>query len=136
SGQHVEIFGRQTGFQELDVRWNVIDDKDTRGHRNGTPYPIKRRTVSMNLPTEIGLDKYASQPPSRMRSSSPFMAKAVTATTGIERSSGSSLIQRVTSRPDTCGSWMSIRIRSGRILRTRSSASCPLLVPEVWEPCA
>ena len=33
----------------------------------------------MNLPTEIGLDRYASQPPSRMRSSSPFMAKAVTA---------------------------------------------------------
>ena len=40
--------------------------------------------VSINLPTEIGLDKYASQPPCRMRSSSPFMAKAVTATTGID----------------------------------------------------
>ena len=28
----------------------------------------------------------------------------VTATTGIMRNSGSSLIQRVTSRPETCGS--------------------------------
>jgi hypothetical protein len=41
------------------------------------------------------------------------------------------LIQRVTSRPETCGNWMSIRIRSGRVFRTRSSASKPLLVPEV-----
>ena len=38
-----------------------------------------------------------------MRSSSPFIANAVTATTGIARSSGSSLIQLVTSRPETCG---------------------------------
>src|ERR1700716_1729040 len=29
------------------------------------PYPINRRTVSINLPTEIGFDKYASQPPLR-----------------------------------------------------------------------
>src|SRR6202022_2931336 len=131
SGQHVEIFGRQTGFQELDVRWNVIDDKDTRGHRNGTPYPIKRRTVSMNFPIEIGFDKYASQPPSRMRSSSPFMAKAVTATTGIALSSASSLSHFVTSSPDTSGSWMSIRIKSGCDRRARSSASIPLRVPTV-----
>ncbi len=32
SRQHVEIFGRQAGFQQLDVRGNVIDDKDTRRH--------------------------------------------------------------------------------------------------------
>ena len=41
-------------------------------------------TVSINMATEMGLEIYASQPPSRMRSSSPFMAKAVTATTGID----------------------------------------------------
>ena len=33
-GQHVEIFGRQPGFQQLDVGGNVVDDQDTRGHRN------------------------------------------------------------------------------------------------------
>ena len=53
----------------------------------------------MNFPTEIGFERYASQPPSRMRSSSPFMAKAVTAMTGMARSSGSSLSHLVTSRP-------------------------------------
>src|SRR6185437_5557387 len=76
----------------------------------------------MNLPTEIGFDRYASHPPSRMRSSSPFIAKAVTATTGMALSSASSLSHLVTSRPETSGSWMSIRIRSGRYLRARSSA--------------
>src|SRR6185312_8975718 len=40
SGQHIEIFGRQTGFQELDVGWNVIDAKNTRRHRN-SPLPDK-----------------------------------------------------------------------------------------------
>ncbi len=55
-GQHVEILGRQPRFQQLDVGGNVVDDQNTRGHLN-FPYPINRRTVSMNLPTEIGLDK-------------------------------------------------------------------------------
>ena len=52
-----------------------------------------------------------------MRSSSPFMANAVTAITGMSRSSSSSLSHLVTSRPETSGSWMSIRIRSGRCSR-------------------
>ena len=55
-GQHVEILGGQPCFQQLDVGGDVVDDQDTRGHRNFS-YPINRRTVSMNLPTEIGLDR-------------------------------------------------------------------------------
>ena len=57
---------------------------------------------------------------------------AVTATTGIGLSSGSSLSHLVTSSPDTSGNWMSIKIRSGLCLRARSSASMPLRVPTVW----
>ena len=38
---------------------------------------------------------------------------AVTATTGMDFSDSSSLIHFVTSRPDTSGNWMSIRIKSG-----------------------
>ena len=30
----VEIFGRQPRFQKLDVGGNVVDDQNTRGHRN------------------------------------------------------------------------------------------------------
>ena len=56
-GHHVEIFGGQAGFEQLDVGRDVIDDENTRGHCELTSYPMKRRTVSMNLPTEIGLDK-------------------------------------------------------------------------------
>ncbi|MHC2196102.1 hypothetical protein ACVJF1_008735 [Bradyrhizobium diazoefficiens] len=56
-GHHVEIFGGKPGLEEFDVGRNVIDNQDTRGHFELTSYPIKRRTVSMNLPTEIGLDK-------------------------------------------------------------------------------
>ena len=55
-GQHVEILGRQARFQQLDVGGDIVDDQDTRGHED-FPYPMNRRTVSMNLPTEIGLDR-------------------------------------------------------------------------------
>src|SRR5215204_4470377 len=47
-----------------------------------------------------------------MRSSSPFMAKAVTAMTGMALRSSSSFSHFVTSRPETSGSWMSIKMRS------------------------
>src|ERR1700710_123684 len=40
-GQHIEIFGRQPGFQQLDVGGNVIDDQDTRRHRNSLLLPNK-----------------------------------------------------------------------------------------------
>ena len=50
----------------------------------------------------------------RMRSSSPFMANAVTATTGMDRRSSSSFSHLVTSSPETSGSWISMRIKSGR----------------------
>lgn len=56
-GHHVEIFGGETGLQQFDVGRDVVDNEDTRGHSELTSYPMKRRTVSMNLPTEIGLDK-------------------------------------------------------------------------------
>src|SRR5262245_34420679 len=66
--------------------------------------PRKRRMVSMNFATEIGFDRYPWQPPCGMRSSPPFMANAVTATTGMALSSGSSLSHLVTSRPEISGS--------------------------------
>ena len=36
-GRHVEIFGRQARFQQLDVGGNIIDDQNTRGHGNSPP---------------------------------------------------------------------------------------------------
>ena len=86
----------------------------------------------MNFPTEIGLDKYASHPPSRMRSSSPFMANAVTATTGIERNSS---IVLDPARDFEAGHLRQLDIHQDQVgmqcLRTRSSASNPFFVPEV-----
>src|SRR5262249_12039560 len=84
-------------------RW-VLGRNARRGHSAGQDDPRKRRMVSMNLATEIGFDKYASQPPSRIRSSSPFIPNPVTATTGMALSSGSSLSHLVTSSPETSGS--------------------------------
>ena len=54
----VEIFGRQPRFQQLDVGRHVVDDENAGGHQL-YPYglPRKWRMVSMNLPTEIGLDR-------------------------------------------------------------------------------
>ena len=61
----------------------------------------------------MGFEMYPSQPPERMRSSSPFMAKAVTAITGMWFRSSSSFSHLVTSSPEISGSWMSMRMRSG-----------------------
>ena len=36
-GQHVEIFRRQARFQQLHVGGNIVDDQNTRRHRNSTP---------------------------------------------------------------------------------------------------
>jgi hypothetical protein len=54
--------------------------------------------VLMNWATATSFDRYASQPASRMRSSSPFIANAVTATTGMALISRSSLSHLVPSR--------------------------------------
>src|SRR6516165_1045170 len=81
----------------------VVDDQHA-GRHELAPGPRKWSIVSKNLATDIGFDRYASQPPCRIFSSSPFIANAVTATTGIDLSSSSSLSHCVTSRPDTSGS--------------------------------
>ncbi|MEI9932369.1 MAG: hypothetical protein WDM89_17970 [Rhizomicrobium sp.] len=41
---NLEVFRAQLGFEQLDVRKNVIDDQNTRGHdlSNVTRYPMKR----------------------------------------------------------------------------------------------
>ena len=36
-GQHVKIFRRQARFQQLYVGGNIVDDQNTRRHRNATP---------------------------------------------------------------------------------------------------
>src|ERR1700687_1231753 len=48
-----------------------------------------------------------------MRSSSPFIARAVRATTGMSRVAESLLSNAVASSPSMPGSWISIRTRSG-----------------------
>src|SRR5688500_16560037 len=65
-----------------------------------------------------------------MRSSSPFMARAVRAITGMTRVAWSCLSCTVASRPSMPGSWMSIRMRYGRSARARvrpASASVALM---------
>ena len=55
---HVEIFGRQPRLEQLDVGGDVVNDENAGGHSRD-PYglPRKWRMVSMNLPTEIGLER-------------------------------------------------------------------------------
>src|SRR5688572_2377753 len=65
-----------------------------------------------------------------MRSSSPFMARAVRAITGMARVASSRLSCRAASRPSMPGSWISIRIRSGCSARASvnpASASVALI---------
>src|ERR1019366_5509630 len=54
---------------------------------------------------------YSSHPAARMRSSSPFIARAVRAITGIARVASSRLSSPMASRPSIPGSWISIKIR-------------------------
>jgi hypothetical protein len=113
AGGRVQLFAAVNGWRAAADPDKPANGLDELGHRNR-------------------LRQIVSQPPWRMRSSSLFIAKAVTATTGMAFSSGSSLSHLVTSRPETSGSWMSIRTKSGRCLRARSSASMPSRVPTVW----
>src|SRR5688572_27818413 len=64
-----------------------------------------------------------------MRSSSPFIARAVSAITGMARVVSSPFSNTVASSPSMPGSWMSIRIRSGCSSRAKvrpASASVAL----------
>src|SRR5436190_16973629 len=62
-----------------------------------------------------------------MRSSSPFIARAVSATTGMARVFASPLSNAVASRPSMPGSWMSINTRSGCSSRAIASPSSALV---------
>ena len=76
----------------------------------------------MNFATEIGFE---DRPRSRLRGSLlvALHCKGGHGDHGDRFSSSSSFSHLVTSSPDTSGSWISIRIRSGRCLRARSTAS-------------
>src|SRR5688572_30829808 len=68
-----------------------------------------------------------------MRSSSPFIARAVRAITGMARVRLSLLSNAVASRPSIPGSWMSIRIRSGSSARANvSPTSASGALSTVW----
>ena len=56
-GDDVEIFRRQPRFEQPDVGGHIVDDKNASGHDRAYGFPKKWRTVSMNLPTEIGFDR-------------------------------------------------------------------------------
>src|SRR6266699_694017 len=68
-----------------------------------------------------------------MRSSSPFIARAVRAITGMARVTWSALSCAVASRPSMRGSWMSIRIRLGCTSRANvSPVSASMALTTVW----
>src|SRR5450756_328513 len=68
-----------------------------------------------------------------MRSSSPFIARAVRAITGMARVASSRLSSTVASRPSMPGSWMSIRIRLGCSSRANlSPISASAALSTVW----
>jgi hypothetical protein len=56
--EHVEIFGGKPRFQKLDVGGDIVNHENAGGY---LPYtyglPRKWRMVSMNLPTEMGLER-------------------------------------------------------------------------------
>src|ERR1019366_7348910 len=76
---------------------------------------------------------YSSHPAARMRSSSPFIARAVRAITGIARVASSRLSSPMASRPSIPGSWISIKIRFGRSSRANViPASASVALSTVW----
>ena len=55
---HVEILGGQPRLQKLDVGGDIVNHENAGGHLPCTyGLPRKWRTVSMNLPTEMGLER-------------------------------------------------------------------------------
>src|ERR1700680_1162263 len=68
-----------------------------------------------------------------MRSSSPFIASAVRAITGMERVASSALRSAVASRPSMPGSWISIRMRLGCVSRASvKPVSASVALTTVW----
>ena len=54
SRQHIEIFRVEACFQQFSICGVVVDDQDTRSHRDT---PRKWSIVSKNLATEMGFDR-------------------------------------------------------------------------------
>ena len=63
--QHLEVFRRQAGLEQLDVGQDVINDKNAGGHKapslrwdRACPQasPRYRRTVSRNIAIDMGLE--------------------------------------------------------------------------------
>jgi hypothetical protein len=53
-GGDVIIFGAEPRLQEAAVGFQIVDDEHARAHGI---YPMKRRMVSRNVDTEIGLER-------------------------------------------------------------------------------
>ena len=85
--KHVEF--KETKIKQPDVRLQANFATDLLMVNFFNSQMACSRTASKNFAIEIGFDKQASQPLPRIRSSSPFMAKAVTAMIGIDRVKGS-----------------------------------------------
>ena len=117
------VLGFELGLQQAAVGFNIVDYKDPRAH--AASLGMSDSTALIKVMIWIGLERYPSQPASRTRCSSARMAKAVTARTGIWATFSSSLSQRVISRPETSGSWMSMMMRSGCSRRAISTALAP-----------
>src|SRR5438445_7101335 len=79
---------------------------------------------------------WPAQPAARLSSRSPAIARALSATMGIEWNASSALSCLVNVSPSMPGSWMSIRIRSGRSRCMLSRASSAEPATLTWWPAA
>src|SRR5205807_8519171 len=142
----------ERALEEMDVDFLVVDDQDPGGldgvdlHHRLTFAPLfasigfrvrhlaptrvrYSATISGRRVVLIGLAMYPSQPALRARSSSPFMAYAVSATTIASRVAGSDLRRRVSSSPSMPGNWMSMRMRRGwKVCSTARASSASAAV--------
>src|SRR5205085_12047245 len=112
---------------ELHVHRIVVDDENPRAlvielleehltHAGLLPLFVPFRnaaTVAANSRTWIGLVTNPSQPAARAFSSSPFIACAVTATTGMPPRRGSARLKRAASSPSKRASSRSMSISAG-----------------------
>ncbi len=114
-GQNVEILRHQPRFEQLHVGGNIVDDQNARSH---VRLPSRIPEIGLD-----GLDEFRD----RNRLGDIGLATALTDSlfVALHRKGGhgdhrdymqfrSSFSHLVTSRPDTSGNWISIRIRSGR----------------------
>ena len=57
-GNDVKVLRRKPRLEQFDVGGYVIHDKNTSGHQRTSSDELRKcRMVSMNLPTEMGLDR-------------------------------------------------------------------------------